>query len=107
MPKPSPTPTITILPTSDLVYAGHVDYSCSTTLGATTQTHLVVTQNGVVVCAGYSTTFTDGDKTYALGPTPIWQGGGGLGSISVVVYNAKSGGFDTVKGSTVPFTVGP
>ncbi len=104
MPKPTP-PTITILPTSDLVFGGHVDYSCSVALTGYTQTHLVVTQNGVVVCAGYSTTFPDGTTTFALGPTPSWSGGAGQGSLSVVTYNAKTGGFDTVKGSTVPFAV--
>ncbi len=106
MTKPTP-PVITILPTSDLVYAGHVDYTCSVPLDAYTQTHLVVTQNGVVVCAGYSTTFVDGATTYALGPTPAWTGGGGQGSLTVVTYNAKTGTFDPVKGSTVTFTVNP
>ncbi len=107
MPKPVP-PTITVLPTSNLVFGGHVDFSCSVPIDATTQVGISVQmENGAVGLGGYSSTYPDGDHTFALGPTPVWSSGGGTGTLFVATFNARKGVLEPVRGTSVGFTVAP
>ncbi len=111
MAKPTPV-TITILPSSNLVFGGHVDYAVSVPI-TTAQTVEVTVANasGVTVLDGFagngSTVNPDGlGGSFPLGPTPMWSSGGGTGALTAMTWNAAKSVYQPTKGSTpASFTV--
>ena len=87
--KPGSGGTIAVLPSSSLVFGGHVDYSYAGTAptGAILDAHWVITDGGRVIEAGYASAFRGGiGAPFVLGPTPSWSSSLGItaaGSLSL------------------------
>ncbi len=102
----TPIVSLAILPTSVLKFGGHVDFRTSVPL-TTPQKEVLIQVQALAGggLAGYTLTDSNGNGSFKLGPTPTWSSGAAVGSLSVVVFDSKTGTFSTEKGSIVNFTV--
>ncbi len=108
MPKPTAV-TVTILPTSNLVFGGRLDYAVSEPITSDQSVLLQVQADaggGLVEYAG--TVNSDGlGGSFTLGPTPSWSSGSATGTIEPVTFNPQKGEWSPTKGTDpVAFVVG-
>ena len=105
MPK-AQTITLTILPTSDLTFGGHVDFKSSVPLlDVSVGTVLCQVQAAAGGLAAYVMTDGAGYGSVTLGPTPTWSSGGGAGKLEVLKWDAQKASYSAIRGSEVSFTV--
>lgn len=105
--KPKPTASITLAPSSDLVFGGHVDYAYvlpTLPTGAVPDARAVVTQNGTIVQNDFVSAHEGFPGPITLGPTPLWQGGG-ADAVLELGYHTQDVAWTVL--ATTTFTVAP
>ncbi len=97
----TPGAVITILPSSNLVFGGWIDYSSSVPLDA----YIQVLMQVQAATGGQATFDISGHIT--LGPTPTWSEGAATGTLEFATYDPVTGVTTGDETTAVAFTVAP